>query len=66
MAATDNKWPPVDRYLIQRLKEWAGEELPPYKDGMTPQDCLVAMAEKKGMMRVIAKLEAVHLDQREG
>ena len=60
----DRKWPPVDRYLVATLKEWMGEETPTYRDGMTPQDCLVVMAEKRGMLKVITKLEAISKRQR--
>ena len=59
------RWPPVDKYLVQRIKEWAGDQVPEYKDGMSPNDCLVAMAEKRGMARVITKLAAVSNSQRE-
>lgn len=65
MTATDSKWPPVDKYLIQRLKEWMEHETLEYKEGMSSQDCLVAMAAKGGMIRVITKLQVVCNSQRE-
>ena len=65
MSATDNKWPPVDRYLIQKLSEWIEHETLEFKEGMTPQDCLVAMASKRGMIRVLTKLQTVCNFQRE-
>lgn len=65
MSATDNKWPPVDRYLIQKLSEWIEHETLEFKEGMTPQDCLVAMASKRGMVRVLTKLQVVCNSQRE-
>lgn len=63
-VAEDKRWPPVDRYLVQAIKEWVGDAVPPYKDQMTPNDCLVAMAEKRGMEKVVAKLAAISASQR--
>lgn len=59
----NDKWPQVDRYLIQKLAEWAGSEIPAFRDGMTPHDCMVAMAERRGMERVINKLRAIQAAQ---
>lgn len=65
MAKEERRWPPVDRYLVERLREWAGDEIPPFKDGMSPDACLAAMAERRGIGRIITKLQAVSNSQRE-
>ena len=64
MTPTYSKWPPVDKYLIEILKAWIGDETPVYQEGMSPEQCLVAMAEKKGMVKVVTKLDAVMKSQR--
>jgi len=63
--ADKRDWPPVDKYLIRGLQEWIGDDVPEFKDGMTPEQCLVAMAERRGMKRVITKMIAIANSQRE-
>ena len=63
--ANNRKWPPVEPILIERLEEWARDETPPYNKGMTAHDCLVAMAERGGVQRILTKMKVIAQIQRE-
>ena len=65
--ANNQKWPPVEPLLIERLEAWVELAVPVAlgKD-MTAQDCLIAMAERRGIQKLLVKMTEIARIQREG
>ncbi|MEK0325096.1 MAG: hypothetical protein QQN63_05265 [Nitrosopumilus sp.] len=62
----NRKWPPMEIILIDRLQEWANLAVPvELGTDMTAQDCLVAMAERRGIQKLISKMREITRVQRE-
>lgn len=62
----NRKWPPVEPILIDRLEEWVDQAVPvELGQGMVAQECLVAMAERRGIKRLITKMREIARVQRE-
>lgn len=62
----NRKWPPIDLILIDRLEEWVDRAVPvELRQGMEAQECLVAMAERRGIKKLITKMREIARIQRE-
>ena len=65
--ANNQKWPPVEPLLIERLEAWVELAVPvALGTDMTAQDCLIAMAERRGIQKLLVKMTEIARIQREG
>ncbi len=65
--ANNQKWPPVEPLLIERLEAWVELAVPVVLgQNQTAQDCLIAMAERRGIQKLLVKMTEIARIQREG